>query len=331
MNVSGVTSNYEIKNYASKKTAGTSFAEKIAEKAAVSPKDMTLEEYKAYFQKKMDSLYVHPSQRNRNEVIDITDAAYERMKNDPEYEDKVLNSFAVNWAVNFGNYIPTFSYAHIDDSWEKSYGYTQGMQENYNNKSSEKTSKGLGEWWKERHERYEELIEEQVKKAIESQQATKSETSKWAGDMVVPQPPNYSGFTYNSAISDKSKDEMTMDEYKQWFMNEMSKMPVSGWVRSTCVGGELVITEEAFEKMKSDPEWEKTVLNMIRKMYSVNGIPGSKMIGYQVIGASPEECYGAGIPVKSGSSLLSGMDGKSWWQKRHERFEELNFLLEPRL
>ena len=27
-----------------------------------------------------------------------------------------------------------------------------------------------------------------------------------------------------------------MDEYKQWVMNEMSQMPVSGWYRSTCVG-----------------------------------------------------------------------------------------------
>ena len=162
-----------------------------------------------------------------------------------------------------------------------------------------------------------------VEKAAESRQAAKSETSKWAGDMVVPQPPNYSGFTYDSTISNKSKEEMTMDEYKQWFMNEMSKMPVSGWVRSTCVGGALVIKEEAFEKMKSDPEWEKTVMNMIRKMYSVNGIPGSKMIGYQVIGASPEECYGAGIPVKNGTGSLFDSSEKSWWEKRHEGYEEL--------
>ena len=48
-----------------------------------------------------------------------------------------------------------------------------------------------------------------------------------------------------------------MDEYKQWVMNEMSQMPVSGWYRSTCVGGSLIITDEAFEKMKSDPEWGK--------------------------------------------------------------------------
>ena len=58
--------------------------------------------------------------------------------------------------------------------------------------------------------------------------AQKNGSSSWAGDMVVSQPPNYSGFTYDNSVSKKSKEEMTMDEYKQWFMNEMSQMPVSG-------------------------------------------------------------------------------------------------------
>ncbi len=138
---------------------------------------------------------------------------------------------------------------------------------------------------------------EEVQKAAEGKNAVeKSGSSAWAGDMVVPQPPSYFGFTYDSSISDKSKEEMTMDEYKQWFMNEMSGMPVSGWYRSTCVGGALTITEECFERMKTDPEWEKTVLGMVRKMYSCTGIMGSKMIGYQVIGATPEQCHGKEYP-----------------------------------
>ena len=75
--------------------------------------------------------------------------------------------------------------------------------------------------------------------------------------------------------------------------------------------------------MKTDPEWENTVLGMVREMYSVNGIMGSKMIGFQVIGASPEECYGEGIPVDSNSGLGSTDNKKSWWQKRHEETEEI--------
>ena len=163
---------------------------------------------------------------------------------------------------------------------------------------------------------------DEVQKAEESRSTqSKSNLSAWAGDMVVPQPPAYRGFNYDSSISNKSKEEMTMDEYKQWFMNEMSKMPVSAWYSSTCVGGALTITEECFERMKNDPEWENTVLGMVRNMYSSSGLMGSKMIGYQVIGASPEQCYGEGIPVKNSS--LSASDEKSWWEKRHEKMEEL--------
>lgn len=165
---------------------------------------------------------------------------------------------------------------------------------------------------------------DEVQKAAESRSTqTKSNSSAWAGDMVVPQPPTYNGFTYDSSISNKSKEEMTMDEYKQWFMNEMSKMPVSAWYSSTCAGGALTITEECFERMKNDPEWENTVLGMVRNMYSSSGIMGSKMIGYQVIGASPEQCYGEGIPVNNSNSSLSASDEKSWWEKRHEKMEEL--------
>ncbi len=107
------------------KQAGS--AEKVTDKSQVSSEDMTLEEYKEYFNEKMNSLYTHPSQRNRNDIIDITDAAYKRMQTDPEYEKKILDALAKNKAVNFGNYIP-ISYMHIDDTYEKCYGY--GMKEN---------------------------------------------------------------------------------------------------------------------------------------------------------------------------------------------------------
>lgn len=162
----------------------------------------------------------------------------------------------------------------------------------------------------------------EVQKAEESQNTT-STTSVWAGDMVIQYPPNYSGFTYDSSISNKSKEEMTMDEYKQWVMNEMSQMPVSSWVRSTYSSGATVIKEEAFERMKSDPEYEEYVLNRVRSAYSVSSLPvGSNNVGYDVIGASPEECYGYAGPVGN-SSANKLKDEESWWEKRHEKFEEM--------
>ena len=166
---------------------------------------------------------------------------------------------------------------------------------------------------------------DEVQKAEESRSTqTKSNSSAWAGDMVIPQPPNYSGFTYDSSISNKPKEEMTMDEYKQWFMNQMSGMPVSSWVRSSFSSGALVIKEEAFERMKSDPEYEEYVLNRVRSYYSASSgwSIGSNNVSYEVIGASPEECYGYAGPAGGSSSNIAGNE-KSWWEKRHERMEEL--------
>ena len=57
-------------------------------------------------------------------------------------------------------------------------------------------------------------------------------------------------------------------------------------------------------------------------MYSVSSLPvGPNNVCYEVIGASPEECYGyAGPTGGSGSNFAS--NEKSWWEKRHERMEE---------
>ena len=143
------------------------FAEKVTDKSQVSSEDMTLEEYKEYFNEKMNSLYTHPSQRNRNDIIDITDAAYKRMQTDPEYEKKILDALAKNKAVNFGNYIPQISYMHIDDTWEGCYGYTQGMKENdsYIKGNSSKHENNVK---KKKEDTNKELLEEYIEKRIQA-------------------------------------------------------------------------------------------------------------------------------------------------------------------
>lgn len=149
-------------------------------------------------------------------------------------------------------------------------------------------------------------------------------STRFEGNMVIPQPPNYGGYTYDNTISNKSKDEMTLDEYKQWFMNEMVQMPVSSWVRSSFSSGALVIKEEAFERMKNDTEYEKYVLNRVRSYYSASSgwSIGSNNVSYEVIGASPEECYGYAGPAGNSGSINSG-DDESWWEKRNKRLKEL--------
>ena len=144
------------------KRADVGFAGKAEEKGTVFPKDMTLDEYKTYFDEKMNSLYTHPSQRGMNWTIDITDAAYKKMQEDPEYEKKILDALAKNKAVDFGGNIPVVAYTHIDDTYEKCYGYTQGMKENvgYSGSSSAKrTDAG-----REKKARQKELLEEYLEK-----------------------------------------------------------------------------------------------------------------------------------------------------------------------
>ncbi len=162
-----------------------------------------------------------------------------------------------------------------------------------------------------------------VKKVEESKNSADTSNVMYPGDVTIDYPSRINNAVNNSVVSEKSKDEMSLDEYKQWVMNQISQFPVSGWVRSTFSSGSIVIKEEAFERMKNDPEYENYVLNRVRSAYSVQGLPvGSNNVGFDVIGASPEECYGYAGPVgKSGSETAN--DGESWWEKRHERMEEL--------
>ena len=114
---------------AGEKTQDSSFSAMLSQKYFVHPKDMTLAEYKLYFHEKMKQLYTHPSQKRLDWFIDITDAAYRRMQNDPVYERQGLQFLAQAKSTNYGSRVPRFGLIHIDDTWEKSYGYTYGLQD----------------------------------------------------------------------------------------------------------------------------------------------------------------------------------------------------------
>lgn len=121
---------YKSQSVSAQEKTGVSFADSMAEKSSACPKNMTLGEYKVYFNDLVNKLYTHSSQRNVFWFIDITDAAYERMQADPVYERQVLNYLAQNKGANCRGHAPRFVFVHIDDTWEKSYGYTMGRQDN---------------------------------------------------------------------------------------------------------------------------------------------------------------------------------------------------------
>ena len=181
--------------------------------------------------------------------------------------------------------------------------YTSSMR----NKSSDKVS---------------ESFSDKSVKTVCNGSNEKPDIVKFPGDVTVTYPPRLNNTLNSSAVSEKPKDEMTLDEYKQWVMNKISQLPVSGWVCSTFSSGAIVIKEEAFERMKNDPEYENYVLNRVRSAYSVKGLPvGSNNVSFDVIGASPEECYGYAGPVGK-SGLETANNGETWWEKRRKRLEE---------
>ena len=66
--------------------------------SGLSPRQMTMEQYKAYIDQKIKQIPVHPSRRNEMISVTISDEGYEAMKNDPEYEAWVLNDLRLEWS-----------------------------------------------------------------------------------------------------------------------------------------------------------------------------------------------------------------------------------------
>lgn len=123
-------------------------------------------------------------------------------------------------------------------------------------------------------------------------------------DVVMSHPPLYT--TQFSVDMEKPREEMTLDEYKQYICNAVSALPVST-SRKLNSSGMLIFKEEAFRQMKENPEYEKAVVDMLREKYASGVSVYTPDVSYQVIGASEEECYGSAIPVKNYGQMMAGL------------------------
>lgn len=142
----------------------------------VSREDMTMEEYQGFIMGLLNSIPFDASRMGDKEFIDITDAGWEQMKNDPEYEAWVLGYTVENRSVRnpFAGWpgaSPNLCVEHFGASIEEHLG--QGVPMN---------SPGTGNledddeesWWDKRQKRMKELLEEQVKKAMVKRRATQA-------------------------------------------------------------------------------------------------------------------------------------------------------------
>jgi len=92
---------YEKKDVTKKPSTGNSYldmlqslvnkTEQAEEKAT---QDMTMDEYKSYIRGVLNDLPMHSTRENSTAAVIISNAGWERMKNDPTYENFVINEVA---------------------------------------------------------------------------------------------------------------------------------------------------------------------------------------------------------------------------------------------
>ncbi len=98
----------------------------------------------------------------------------------------------------------------------------------------------------------------------------------------------------NCGAGNISRSDMTMDEYKAFFTELMDRVPWdSSRVNDTQIWS---ITEEGWEQMKNDPEYEAWVLGYTVEDRSVHFPFQTSTLCIEKFGASIEEHIGQGVP-----------------------------------
>lgn len=191
INVNYMTKTYNnfLKNYETNHSTEKSFIDNVEEKSAakaaastsgtgaVSTQDMTMEEYKQYIYDKISSLPMNPSRMQDNISINISEAGFEAMKNDPEYEKWVLDHLEKDfmvynpWTSLCGGhycvkYIGASPEEYRGESWYAGYRDGKGASL-YDEKSKDS-------FWERRIER-----EKRLKEQYEELQEKKALAKKW--------------------------------------------------------------------------------------------------------------------------------------------------------
>lgn len=124
-----------------------------------------------------------------------------------------------------------------------------------------------------------------------------------------------------------SPENMTLEEYKQYIYAKISQIPMhpSQILRSVSIH----ITEEGFQAMQKDPEYEKWVMDTLKFDFGyydpwANVCGGSFTI--HRFGASKEEYRGeswyTGFQGGKGRALFETQAQESFWEKRAKRHKK---------
>lgn len=147
----------------------------------ISRSDMTMDEYKAFFKGLMDGIPFDSTRTNDTEIWSITEAGWEQMKNDPDYEAWVLGYTVENRSVRFpfpSSNVCTEKFgasieAHIGQSVSKGTG------------PSETVTDKKDSWWYKRHKKMKEQIKEQEARAQKRAAAKrKAQREQWRQEQL---------------------------------------------------------------------------------------------------------------------------------------------------
>lgn len=118
--------------------------------------------------------------------------------------------------------------------------------------------------------------------------------------------------------------DMSLEDYKQYIQDKISNLPMSASSRMQSIS--VQITDEGFEAMKNDPEYEAWVLDTLAQNFRYEN-PWTSVCGggYAVhhFGATKEQYHGESwYPGYLGGQGASEFDKKSegsFWEQRIER------------
>lgn len=138
--------------------------------ASFSRENMPLEEYKQYIYQKISQIPIHPSQHMMSAAVHITDAGFEAMRNDEEYEKWVLDVLRRNfgmsdpWAEVCGESFAVHRFGATREEYRGDKWYT-GFRGGKGRAVYEKEAEES--FWEKRRKRHKKYIKLQEEMAIE--------------------------------------------------------------------------------------------------------------------------------------------------------------------
>lgn len=131
----------------------------------------------------------------------------------------------------------------------------------------------------------------------------------------------------------KETKAMSMAEYKLYIYDKIGALPVHSSNISDSIS--VRISDEGFEAMKNDPEYERWVLDCLKINFQTPD-PWSNMCGGKFVvfhfGATKEECHveswRLGFRNGNGRKIFEEKSKDSFWDRRKKKREELLALLE---